>query len=142
MNRDPSIGCHQHWLISSPTFWITTLAARGLLAACLLATSHDLASADEPAADIRSWIEQYTAVQRSLDHRFRLPLDEIGETQRREMQDRWLQQLSQCDFDSLDRAAQIDYLLFKSELEYHQAKQQLQRQRDQAAAESIPYSDD
>lgn len=142
MNRDTSTGCYQGSLVSSPTSWMTTLAARLLLGACLLATAPDLAGADEPAADIRSWIERYTADQRTLDHRFRLPLDEIGETQRGEMRDRWLERLSRCDFESLGRASQIDYLLFKSELEYQQAKQQLRRQRDQAAAESIPYADD
>ena len=109
--------------------------------ACLLAVT---AAAQAPAVaqtpSIRSFIEQYSADVRSLDHRFRLPLDNAAAERRASITSDWLVQLRAQDFQRLDRINQIDYLLLRSELDYRQRKQELDWQRDMAAAKLLPFA--
>lgn len=100
--------------------------------------ANDATAVSQPS--IRRLIEQYSADMKTLDHRFRLPLDEVGLTRRRGVRQDWLSKLTKVDFEQLDRVSQIDFLLFKSELEYQLAKQELDESRDKAAVTLLPYA--
>ncbi len=105
---------------------------------CLIIFAAGVATAQ--TASIRSFIEQYAADVRGLDHRFRLPLDSAAAERRASLTSDWLVQLRGQEFSSLDRVSQIDYLLLRSELEYQQKKQKLDWQRDLAAAQLLPFA--
>lgn len=96
------------------------------------------AAAATPA--VSQLIEQFTADMKTLDHRFRLPLDSAAIARRAAVQQEWLAKLGQIDFAQLDRVHQTDYLLLKSEIEYRLEKQKLDVARDTAAAGYLPYA--
>lgn len=91
--------------------------------------------------DVRSWIEQFTADESSLGHRYRVPLDEVSAQERLNTLNGWLKKLDDCDFERLDRVAQIDFLLLRSEIEYRVAKMKLDEARDAEAKKLLPYAD-
>ncbi len=99
----------------------------------------DGAGGAEPT--IQRWIEQYAADMRTLDHRFRVPMDGVAQERRASVMADWLAKLKKRDFDSLDRASQTDFLLLRSEIEYQIKKLELDMQRDARAAELLPYRD-
>ena len=94
-----------------------------------------------------SWasaIEQFSADLMTLDRRYRVPLDGSANTVRREVLELWLAKLTSDEltdqrFAELDRDAQTDCLLLRSEIEYRLAKLTIDSQRDTAAAELLPY---
>jgi uncharacterized protein (DUF885 family) len=92
-------------------------------------------------ASIEQLIEQYTADIRTLNHRFRVPLDHQSNERRLTVMSEWLTRLQQQDFPSLDRVNQIDYLLLKGEVHYSIEKHKLDVKRDTAAAALLPYAD-
>ncbi len=112
------------------------LAGTTLLAISISNPGH----AAEPT-HIATYIEQYTADIKTLDHRFRLPLDTSAASNRTMVMQEWLTKLRDVDFAQLDRVNQTDYLLLKSEIEYQLEKQKLDLARDAAAAELLPYAD-
>lgn len=92
------------------------------------------------AISVANWISQYSADLKTLDHRFRIPLDEEAYDRRKQIAESWLGKLATLKFEKLSRGAKIDYLLFRSELEYRVANLKLERERDLRAAEFLPYS--
>ena len=74
------------------------------------------------AGDLPQMIREFSADLASLDHRYRLPLDVQGQQRREQILAHWLDQLADVEFSSLDRSAQLDYLLFKNKLGYLQGK--------------------
>lgn len=103
-----------------------------------------VATAAAPAAaatpSVSQLVEQFTADMKTLDHRFRLPLDSAAIARRAALQQEWLAKLGQIDFTQLNRVNQTDYLLLKSEIEYRLEKQKLDVARDAAAAMYLPYA--
>ncbi|WP_436715985.1 DUF885 family protein [Roseiconus lacunae] len=93
------------------------------------------------AQEIRSWIIRYESDKNTLNRRFRIPLHSKARTLTEQTTKNWLKRLRQVDFDKLDRVSKTDYLLFRSELEYQLANDQLQWKRDDAAAKLLPYAD-
>ncbi len=89
----------------------------------------------------RQWIEQFTADENTLSHRFRVPLYDGCLELRRAGLEQWMQRLEKCDFVGLARDAQIDYLLLRSELEYRIGKLLLDQKRDAEAAANLPYAE-
>jgi uncharacterized protein (DUF885 family) len=89
---------------------------------------------------LSEFIEQFTADMKTLDHRFRLPLDSAATARRAAVRQEWLAKLGQVDFAQLDRVNQTDYLLLKSEIEYQLEKQKLDVARDTAAAAFLSYA--
>lgn len=94
----------------------------------------------EAVPTIRSMIEQVSADLQTLNHRYRLPLDEDAQKRRQGMLENWQAELRQQKFNTLDAVSQIDYLLLRTELEYRLEKQQRDWQRDVAATELLPYA--
>lgn len=108
-----------------------------IVVAILMVCMPVLGKASEPS--IRRWIEQYSADQKTLNHRFQVPLDQEANQRRIQIAEQWLEKLHEQSFDELDRVAQTDYLLFRSELEYQIAKLKLDRRRDVDALRFISY---
>ncbi len=88
---------------------------------------------------MQQWVQAVSADIRTLDRRYRVPVDLGAEHQRTQVYTNWLKRLAECDFESLDRVSQTDYLLLRSELEYRLAKQQLDQTRDEQAIALLPY---
>ncbi len=97
-------------------------------------------TAQESKPTIRGFIERYTADIRTLDHRFRVPLDSAATERRASVIKDWLVQLREQNFGKLDRVSKIDYLLLRSELEYQLQKLKQDEQRDAEAAKLLPYA--
>ncbi|MEM7476217.1 MAG: DUF885 family protein [Planctomycetota bacterium] len=91
---------------------------------------------------VKDYIQQYSADTKTLQHRYRLALDEKAHQKRLENAQGWTKRLEETSFESLSRVGKIDYLLLKSELEYRIDKLQLDWQRDLLAQKWLPYSDD
>ncbi|MCC9600267.1 DUF885 domain-containing protein [Stieleria sp. JC731] len=110
-----------------------------LLSALTALSLVSLPPTDVNAEEIRTWIIRYDSDKDTLRRRYRLPLDTKARTLTEQTTKDWLKRLEEVDFDKLDRVGQTDFLLFRSELEYQLANNQLQWKRDDAAAELIPY---
>ncbi len=89
---------------------------------------------------VQQYIEQFVADVKTLDYRYRVPLDEEHAQRRADHFETWLGRLKALQFEKLDRDAQIDYILLRSELDYRQALLKLNRERDEAAATHLPYA--
>ncbi len=109
-------------------------------AAAVTAKAATSAGAASPPVNVQRFIEQFTADVRTLDHRYRVPLDEAAHLRRLQLTEDWLAKLTAVDFASLDRVAQTDYLLLRQELEYRIGKQKIEWERDRQAAKQIPYA--
>ncbi len=97
---------------------------------------------DSPT-DIAEMVQEYSADSQTLDHRFRIPLDEEAFKVRQLVTQLCLDRLESTDFDSLPRDGQLDYLLLKNKLEYLLVRRELDRQRDsRAASEFLPFTDE
>lgn len=96
--------------------------------------------AQEAKPTIRGFIERYAADIQTLDHRFRVPLDNAAVERRAAVIKDWLVQLREQNFSKLDRVSKIDYLLLRSELEYQLQKLKRDQDRDIAAAKLLPYA--
>lgn len=104
----------------------------GAVLACIAASSSS-------AQDMSVWIGQFEADEKSLAHRYRTPLESDSTAVRDVLLRGWQEKLAGCDFESLDRANQIDFLLLRSEIDYRHAKQSIDRARDRDAAQLLPY---
>jgi len=92
-------------------------------------------------ATIALLIAQYSADQRTLGSRFRIPLDHIGSEFRSNMLKSWNVKLDAIDFSKLDRDNQIDWLLLDSKLQHDQDTLERRTERNLAAKALLPYSD-
>lgn len=110
-----------------------------MLLSLLVMLSPKYAIAESPETPIQDWIQQFEADSKTLDHRFRVPLDEQAFQRRMQMMQEWLGKLESRDFSQLDRVNQTDFILLRSELEYRIEKLQLDHRRDQEAANLLPY---
>jgi uncharacterized protein (DUF885 family) len=104
---------------------------------CLVVTG---ANAQDSRSTIRGFIERYSADVQTLNHRFRLPLDNAATERRHAVMQDWLVQLRAEDFEGLDRVGQTDYLLLRAELEYQLRKLKRDSARDAEAAMLLPYA--
>lgn len=92
-------------------------------------------------ANIALLIAQYSADQRTLGARFRIPLDHIGGEFRSNMLKSWKGKLDAIDFAKLDRDNQIDWLLLDSKIQHDQETLDRRSERNAAAKVLIPYSE-
>jgi len=91
-------------------------------------------------AELRTWIRQFEADEKTFAHRFRTPLDEAAHQRQLDVRRDWKFRLEHLDFDALDRDNQIDYLLLRTEVDYRINKQVSDWTRDQRASALMPYS--
>lgn len=110
---------------------------RSLCAICVLGAGYWESWAEEPT--VQDWVQQYAADIKTLDERYRVPLDADAQRLRESVTQDWLQRLTSESFDQLDRVSQVDYLLLRSELEYQLARMRLEESRDRQAREFLPY---
>lgn len=113
----------------------------------MIALAEDLQHApvgqsDSAGERVSNWIEQFSADLKTLDQRYRVPLDIVATQILRETLRQWSSKLVERNFDELDRVSQTDYLLLARELEYRLAKLELDAARDATAAEFLPYAPD
>lgn len=93
-------------------------------------------------AELRTWIRQFEADEKTFAHRFRTPLDEAAHQRQLDVRRDWKFRLEHLDFDALDRDNRIDYLLLRTEVDYRIDKQLSDWTRDQRASELLPYSEE
>jgi len=88
---------------------------------------------------IGALVSQYAADQKTLDHRFRLPLDTIGQEYRMKMLQSWQEKLAAIDFSQLDQDNQIDWLLLDAEIRHDRNLLDRKLTRNESAKPLIPY---
>ena len=123
------------------------LSCAALFCGKMIALAEDLQHAPIGQSDsaderVSNWIEQFSADLKTLDQRYRVPLDIVATQILRETLRQWSSKLVERNFDKLDRVSQTDYLLLARELEYRLAKLELDAARDTTAAEFLPYAPD
>ncbi|MEQ1824416.1 MAG: DUF885 family protein [Pirellula sp.] len=85
------------------------------------------------------WIAQYQADQKTLNQRFRVPLDSVGLDFRSKLLDGWNEKIDKLEFSKLDPDNQIDWLLLKSEVQHDRNLLDRRSERNNAAKPLIPY---
>ena len=86
-------------------------------------------------------IAQYSADQRTLNARFRIPLDHIGGEYRSNMLKNWNAKLDAIEFAKLDRDNQIDWLLLDNKIRHDRETLDSRSERNDAAKTLIPYAE-
>lgn len=90
---------------------------------------------------VEQMIREYSADLRSVDHRYRVVMDEDGYRIRCQLQEQWLEKLMSCKFPALNGPSKIDYLLLQSKLRYSRQKLDRDHLRDtQIAKLWLPFS--
>jgi hypothetical protein len=101
-----------------------------------------LATRSLPKSDnLPSWIAQYSADQKTVQQRFRIPLDPIATDFQKQMLTNWKSQLGGYDFKSMAYDDQLDYLMLAQEIRHDQELLDQKLTRDEAAKKLIPYSE-
>ncbi|GIW96971.1 MAG: X-Pro dipeptidyl-peptidase [Pirellulaceae bacterium] len=136
------LGSYRNWRRLKPS-GVTIRGGYGLgwtiaMVAAIFATWPPVARAQHDWG-LAEWVTQVSADLETLDHRYRVPLDEAAHELRAQVLRNWLVRLKQADFAALSRAAQIDYLLLRAELEYRLQQLELERKRQRSAAALLPY---
>jgi len=93
-------------------------------------------SADGPVASL---ISQYAADQKTLEQRFRIPLDAVGQEYGSKMLESWRDKLAAIDFSKLVRDDQIDWLLLNAEVVHDRDLMDRKNERNESAKVLIPY---
>ena len=86
-------------------------------------------NSNEPS--IAALIEQYSADQRTIGARFRIPLDKIGLEFRSNMFASWESKLSAIEFGKLDRDNQIDWLMLNGKIRHDREQMERREERNQ-----------
>lgn len=94
-----------------------------------------------PGTSIAPLITQYSADQRTLDHRFRLPLDTIGQEYRTKMLQNWADKLKSTNFAGLSQDDQIDWLLLNEKIRHDGELLDRKLTRNAEAQPLIPYAE-
>ncbi|MFO1064248.1 MAG: DUF885 family protein [Pirellulales bacterium] len=103
-------------------------------------TEKSTRSESDVSPSLADMVEQFSADINTLNHRFRIPLDEAADLRRSQMLDAWMVRLKRVPFSTLSQTAKVDYLLLRSEIDYRRRKLESDRMRDQAATEYLPYA--
>ncbi len=86
-------------------------------------------------------ISQYSADQRTVTARFRIPLDPIGQEYRSKMLASWDSKLAAIAFEKLDKDNQIDWLMLDGKIRHDRELLERKEERNNAAKPLLPYSD-
>ena len=78
----------------------------------------ELAEMAEGNSELRALIERYSADAGNLNRLTRLQYSPLRMANFRKFYGDWLARLPQVDFDALNHEGQVDYVLFRNELEY------------------------
>jgi uncharacterized protein (DUF885 family) len=97
-------------------------------------------SAAVSTASVEQLIREFSEDQETLGRRLRIVMDEAAFQTRAQLYADYLTRLQAVDFAALDRDGRLDYQLIKTKIEYLQARHQLNGQRDNEAAEYLPFA--
>jgi Bacterial protein of unknown function (DUF885) len=107
-----------------------------------VASQTPLATLQLPSDGLPAMISEFTADIRTVQDRFRVPLDSQIVELNRNLLNEWESRLAAVPFDSLTREHQVNYLLLRNEIAYRKTKLELEASRDEQAASLIPFLDD
>ena len=88
---------------------------------------------------MRDWIERCQADLKTLEHRYRVPGDEVARERRQTVLQQWLLDLLTVPYSSLNLDEQLDYQLLRNDLQRELSQLQRERQADAAAMVLLPY---
>ena len=88
---------------------------------------------------LRDWIERCQADLRTLDHRFRVPGDELARERRHTVLQQWLIELQGMTYSTLTFDDQVDYHLLRTDLKRRLAHLEREKQGDAVAMGFLPY---
>ena len=70
-----------------------------------------------PPQNMAELVRQYAADEQNVHETFELPASSTGLDRAERLQQQWLKRLQQLDFEPLDHAGRIDYLLLENQIE-------------------------
>jgi uncharacterized protein (DUF885 family) len=88
---------------------------------------------------VASWIQQFQADTKTLQQRFRIPLDPASQEYRTKLLADWAARLDSINFEALDPDNRIDWLLLRSEIEHERHLMDRRKRENEAARPLIPY---
>lgn len=99
----------------------------------------EIADLDPGLPPVRAMIERYRSDRAGLDHVW--GIQGVSETEERQQTFRagWRQRLEEVDFDALDAAGRVDWILFHQQLEFEAAELHRARERIAAMAGLLPF---
>ncbi len=100
-----------------------------------------LAASQLPSDGLPAMISEFAADLRTVQDRFRVPLDPQVTEVNRNLLNEWENRLTAFPFDSLTREHQVDFLLLRNEITFRKTKLELEAARDEQAAALIPFLD-
>lgn len=109
-----------------------------LILSALLSPRFSLAL-DDADRSPQAAIELFAEDERSLNHYYDHPSDKIDRARHRDFFESRLSRLRKIDFDSLDLAAKIDFILFENHLRHELKRLELEAERDKEIEDLVPF---
>lgn len=128
--------------MSLPTLRANALSATFLLltgASCLATPQSASSSAPDTTRGMAPVIESYRTDRDALRSFYNMDGAPVRLERLDRFDQRWLERLDAADFDSLDVAGRIDYLLLRTEIDYQKKLRAEERQRLADAGEVLPF---
>jgi hypothetical protein len=98
----------------------------------------------EPSAidrgPMREWIERYAEDRGALERYYDAPISDARDARMRAFDEQELRGLAALDFEKLDQACRIDYLLLKGKLEFDLKQLEHQRRQAEEVAGMLPFA--
>src|SRR4051794_22260364 len=96
--------------------------------------------ADPSVSPMRSVIEHYETDRRSLSRYYAAEGLPAYRERMRRLYDEWLRELGAVNFDALDQAGKIDYLLLRNDLTYRPKELRREQKEIEQAAALLPFA--
>ena len=96
---------------------------------------------DPTVSRMRSVIQEYTSDLGAIDRRYELPGSQTAHDRLKQLYDDRLQTLDQLDFDKLDQAGRVDYVLLASKLRFESKQLEYHKKQFDEASPLLPFAD-
>jgi uncharacterized protein (DUF885 family) len=105
-----------------------------------LASGLDLADLNSSESQMRGVIERYAVDRASLNRFYTISFSPTRRDRLKQFCSEWLSKLAEVKFETLDQAGQVDYLLFKNQLDYELRQLEIQSRQFAEIEPLIPFA--
>src|SRR5262249_43396036 len=118
---------------------LVLLSLAGLVLVPAIATP-DAGDLDTSMSEIRGLIERYTVDRGSLNRSLTVDSTPSRQDRMKRFYGEWVSSLKRLDFDRMGQGEKVDYLLFKSHLDYELRQLELQTKSLAETATLVPFA--
>jgi len=104
------------------------------------ADAPDLSDLNLPESEMRAVIERYTVDRASLNRFYTVAFSPARRSRLKQFCSEWLSKLARVNFDSMSLEGQVDYLLFKNQLDYELRQLDIQSNQFAETETLIPFA--